>query len=117
MAHRQFVLTIPKRLRLFFRYDRERLGGLARAAWENIRDVYRAVLGRDNIVPGVVAGIQTFGELIHWHPRIHALVTDGALTPDGTFLPLPEVHGSPSADSGSTGCFGCCSTRARSTNR
>jgi hypothetical protein len=33
----------------------------------------------------------TFGELIHWHPHIHALVTDGAFAPDGTFHPLPAV--------------------------
>ena len=56
------------------------------------------MLRRDNVVPGVVAGIQTFGELTHWHPHIHALVTEGAFAPDGTFLPLPKVAAEPATE-------------------
>ncbi|MBM3883296.1 MAG: hypothetical protein FJ387_26905, partial [Verrucomicrobia bacterium] len=33
---------------------------------------------------------QTFGQLIHAHPHIHALVSEGVFLPDGTFLPLPK---------------------------
>ena len=38
----------------------------------------------------MVSGIHTHGELLHWHPHIHALVTCGAFTPEGVFLELPE---------------------------
>jgi hypothetical protein len=38
----------------------------------------------------VVAAIQTFGELLHWHPHIHALVTCGECTPEGDFLEVFE---------------------------
>lgn len=27
--------------------------------------------------------------LIHFHPHLHGLITDGAFAPDGAFLPLP----------------------------
>lgn len=54
-------------------------------------EVYRAMLQRGEIVPGMIAGIQTFGELVHFHPHIHALVTDGGFTPDGNFVRLPQV--------------------------
>jgi hypothetical protein len=91
VAHRQFVFTVPKRLRVFFRFDRALLGDMARLAWKTVLEVYRATLGRDDLLPGALAGIQTFGELIHWHPHIHALVSDGAFAPDGTFHPLPAV--------------------------
>lgn len=64
---------------------------LARLAWETVLEVYRATLGRNDLLPGALAGIQTFGELIHWHPHIHALVSDGAFAPDGTVHPLPAV--------------------------
>ncbi len=37
-----------------------------------------------------MAGIQTHGELLHWHPHIHTLVTCGAFTPEGDFLELPQ---------------------------
>ena len=40
VPHRQIVWTIPKRLRVYFRFDRRLLGQLARAAWETIVEVY-----------------------------------------------------------------------------
>jgi hypothetical protein len=53
----------------------------------------------------MVGAIQTFGQLIHWHPQIHALVTEGVFLPDlsacghaqagGTFLPLPKLATEP----------------------
>ena len=89
--HRQIVWTIPKRLRIFFRFDRRQLGGLARAAWETIVEVYRDVLRRDDVLPGAIAGIQTFGDLIHFHPHVHVIATEGAYRPDGTFICLPPT--------------------------
>jgi hypothetical protein len=91
VPHRQLVFTIPKRLRIYCRYDRSLLGELARAAWESVVEVYRRVLQREDVTPGMVAGIQTFGELIHFHPHIHAIASDGAFAPDGTFLCLPKT--------------------------
>jgi hypothetical protein len=95
VAHRQFVFTIPKRLRIFFRFDRRLLGALPRLAWQTVLDVSRAVLDRPGAVPGLVAAIHTFGALVHWHPHLHALVTDGTFAPDGTFLPLPPIDTEP----------------------
>jgi len=92
VPHRQIVWTIPKRLRIYFRYDRWLLGGLARAAWETIVEVYRTVIGRDDVLPGAIAGIQTFGELVHYHCHIHTIATDGAYTPDGTFMCLSPLE-------------------------
>ncbi len=91
VPHRQIVWTNPKRLRIYFRYDRHLLGRLARAAWETILEVYRTVLRRDDVLPGVIAGIQTFGELVHFHPHVHVIASDGAHTPDGTFVCLPPM--------------------------
>lgn len=39
----------------------------------------------------MVGAIQTFGDFIHWHPHIHALVSEGMFFPDGTFIPLPKL--------------------------
>jgi len=95
VAHRQFVFTIPKRLRLYFRYDRSLLGGLCQAAWRTVCTVYQATSGRPDGVPGMVGAIQTFGDLIHFHPHIHALVSEGVFLPDGTFLSLPKLATEP----------------------
>lgn len=52
VPHRQFVFSIPKRLRIYFRFDRKLLGKLPKIAFELIREVYQAVLGSVNAVPG-----------------------------------------------------------------
>jgi ribosomal protein S27E len=91
VPHRQLVFTIPKRLRIFCRHNRNLLGELARAARRATVEVYRQVLKRGDVIPGMIAGIQTFGELINYHPHVHAIATDGAFTSDGTFLCLPKV--------------------------
>jgi len=57
VPHRQFVFTVPKRLRIFFRFDRRLLGELPRLAFKRVLEVYRAVLDRHDVVPGMVAGV------------------------------------------------------------
>jgi hypothetical protein len=39
----------------------------------------------------MIAGIQTHGELLHWNPHTHSIVTAGAFTKEGEFLEVPEV--------------------------
>ena len=97
VAHRQVVLTIPKRLRVHTRFDRHQLGKLSSCAWTCLKVEARRLLGRRpslrdgaRVVPGMIAAIQTHGELLHWHPHIHVLITCGAWTPEGDFLELPE---------------------------
>lgn len=51
--------------------------------------------GRAEGVPGVVGAIQTFGDLVHWHPHIHVLSSEGAFLPDGSFVALAKVATEP----------------------
>jgi len=71
VPHRQFVFTIPKRLRIYFRFDRRLLCELCRAAARTVITVYRAASGRPDAVPGMVGAIQTFGQRVDsqmtWH--------------------------------------------------
>jgi hypothetical protein len=69
VPHRQVVFTIPKRLRVHARFDRGLLGKLSAAAWGCVRAEIQRLLGRDDVLPGMVAAIQTFGELLHCHPH------------------------------------------------
>ena len=52
-----------------------------------------ALLDRDDVVPGMIAGIQTFGTLAHFHPHVHAIVTDGVFVRDtaGRFICAPPL--------------------------
>jgi hypothetical protein len=43
----------------------------------------------------MIGAIQTFGALVHFHPHIHALVSEGIFLPEGTFVPLPKLATEP----------------------
>ena len=75
VPHRQYVFTLPKRLRPFFLHERRLLGVLCRTAYRTLREILRATLGEPDVVPGVVASIQTFGSRVNWHPHLHLLVS------------------------------------------
>jgi len=63
IPHRQWVFTIPKRFRGYFRYNRKLLGKLCKAAYEAFFEAMAAEVGDDVIFPGMVAAVQTFGDL------------------------------------------------------
>ena len=77
--------TPPKRLRVYFRYNRTLLGDLAGCAWRALRLRVLACFDDDTAVPGAVGFIQTSGELLNFHPHIHLLITDGVFCADATF--------------------------------
>jgi hypothetical protein len=89
VPHRQVVLTVPKRLRPYFLYDRTLLGDLSRVAARTVTAFIRATLGEKGLSVGIVSSIQTHGSLTNWHPHLHLLVTDGGFRPDGSFVHLP----------------------------
>jgi hypothetical protein len=92
VPHRQYVFTIPKLLRLHFRFDRRLLGLLSGCAWRAVLQMMRAVIAEPQGVPGMVASIQTYGDqAANWHPHCHAIVSDGLFLPDGAFCPLPPL--------------------------
>jgi len=66
VPHRQVVFTIPKMLRIFFKYKRQLLGELCQAAVQALLKYFEAATGAE-LIPGVVAVIQSFGQKITSH--------------------------------------------------
>jgi hypothetical protein len=95
VPHTQWLFTIPRAIRGLFARDRRLLSHLSQTAYDSILRVFRAALEEKSARPGVVAAIQTFGDLLGFHPHLHLLVTEGAFLPDGTFLPLPFFSPTP----------------------
>jgi hypothetical protein len=85
--HRQVVLTIPKIIRPFFKYNRALLGDLCLSAVRAVTHYMKARADRD-VMPGIVAVIQTFGNRLNFHPHLHMLVTEGGMRSDGSFQPV-----------------------------
>lgn len=91
VPHRQYVFTVPKMLRVYFRKDRRLLGQLSQCAADALKTLFRAACKDPKAVPGIIIAIQTYGDLVNFHPHLHALVTDGAFTPKGWFVAFPKI--------------------------
>jgi hypothetical protein len=87
-----WTFTIPKMLRPYFLHHRELLGKLCRAAWETVQELMASAACEDVATrPGMVAVVHTAGGSLGWHPHIHALVSRGVWSRDGTWVPVPYV--------------------------
>jgi hypothetical protein len=84
------VLTIPKTLRIFFKYRRRLLGELSRAAVKALSVCLEALAG-EPLVSGIIVAVQTFGDRINFHPHLHLLVTEGGMDRAGD---LPQAAAS-----------------------
>ena len=50
-----------------------------------------AVGGDRNFRTGMVAVIQTAGDLLEWNPHVHAIVPRGGWDRDGSWVPIPYI--------------------------
>ena len=89
VPHRQVVFTIPKRLRVFFKFNRRLLGDLCRCALRALTRDFEVVTG-SALMPGIIAAIQTFGDRINLHMHLHFLVTEGGVDEAGGFASTHE---------------------------
>ena len=83
-AHLHAVLSIPKRLRIYFRYDRKLNGLLFDAAWHALKETFKAA--DSGGVPGAVMALHSAGDMVNFQPHLHALVTTGVVLDNGSLL-------------------------------
>ena len=91
VGHAQWVFTMPKMLRVYFRHHRELLGALSLAAYQTVKQLMAAAVEEEGFRPGMVSVIQTFGEGAKFHPHVHALCSRGGWSAGGEWVPLPYV--------------------------
>jgi hypothetical protein len=98
VGHAQWVFSIPKMLRPYFLYHRPLLGRLCQAAYQAAREMIAAASpAPDDIQPGMIAVVQTFGDDLGWHPHVHALVSRGGWDQAGVWTGVPFVSGEAAA--------------------
>jgi hypothetical protein len=93
VPHRRVVFTIPRMLRIFFKYNRRLLGQLCLSALRSLTCYFAAVTGSE-LMPGVIAAIQTFGARINFHPHLHFLATEGGVDEAGAFHKISRLDDS-----------------------
>jgi len=89
--HRQVVFTVPKMLRIFFKYKRHLLSDLCLCGKEALLKYFKAVTGRE-LTPGIIAIIQSFGSRVNLHPHLHFLVSAGGTDKDGRFHKVSSIN-------------------------
>lgn len=102
VRYRQWVLSWPKRLRVYFLYDDDLFRAFstrsdASVVYEVLTEWMQTVLGADALDrpdarPAMFACDQTFGTLLDWNPHLHAMVSHGLFRPDGTFVVMIGVQ-------------------------
>ncbi len=86
VTHRQWVFSVPKRIRPFFRHDPTLLGQLSRLSAKVLTDFFSEAIGPTDMKPGIVSVLQTFNSDLTYNPHPHLIATDGVLGPDGSFI-------------------------------
>ncbi len=106
LPRRQFVFTLPKALRPFFRHDRRLFSDVSRLIYDILREFYHEAAGRP-LFTGIVVAHQTFGDRLRCNQHFHAIVLEGGFDDEGAFLR--------SATNRSSG-GGCSTPNTRSTS-
>ena len=86
VPHRQWVFSIPKRLRVYFMYDRKLLGKLSQCAWLVLSAYLKQGVSIDNPNPGAVIAVQTFGDFLNFNSHLHIIATDGCFDGQDNFM-------------------------------
>lgn len=78
--HRHVIFTIDEGLRDIFLWHRQLLKPLMDEAARLIQQYFQK---KAKVIPGIIAGLHTFGSQINFNPHVHMLVSMGGLTKKG----------------------------------
>ena len=92
VPHRQWVFSIPKRLRIYFMFDRSLLAKLSLCAWKVLNLYLTQAVPYDDAKAGAVVAVQSFGDFQNFHPHLHVLATDGCFYNDDAFMVCPPPN-------------------------
>jgi hypothetical protein len=76
VPHRQWVFSIPKRLRIYFLFDQKLLTKLSRCAWKVLSRYLKQAVPYDDAVAGAVIAVQSFGDFFGFNSHLHLIVAD-----------------------------------------
>jgi len=89
VPHRQWVFSIPKRLRIYFMMDRKLLAKLSQCAWKVLNLYLTQTVAYDDAKAGAAVAVQSFGDFQNFNPHLHVLATDGCFYGNGSFKTCP----------------------------
>ncbi len=88
LPHRQYVWTIPRALRIYFRNDRFLFADISRMIFSIISEYYNKAAGTI-LKKGAIISYQSFGDIMRPNPYWHAIILEGGIDNDGRFQSIP----------------------------
>ena len=88
LPHRQFVFTIPKILRPWFKTNKRFFGEVSRLIFSLLSEFFSLAAGQ-KLQCAMVVSYQSFGEFAKFHPHWHVLVLEGGFSEHDRFVYLP----------------------------
>jgi len=88
LPHRQFVWSIPRILRPYFRHNRRLFSDVNRLIFAMVERFYTKAANRP-IHTGMVLAYQTSGAFVRFNPHWHAIVVEGGFDEAGRFVHIP----------------------------
>jgi hypothetical protein len=89
VPHRQWVFSIPKRLRIYFMMDRRLLTKLSQCAWKVLNLYLTQAVPYDDAKAGAAVAVQSFGDFQNFNSHLHIICTDGCFYGNGSFKACP----------------------------
>ena len=80
--HSHIVFTIPKRLRVYFKYNRKLLKYLFTSAWEALKEICLSGTVEGSVC-GAIMTLHTAGKYLNYHPHIHVLFLNAVVGLEG----------------------------------
>jgi len=87
---RSVLFCIPKRLRVYFIFDRSLLAKLSRCARKVLNLYLTQAVPYDGAKAGAAVALQSFDDFQNFHPHLHVLSTDGCFYNEGGFIVCPH---------------------------
>ena len=88
LPHRQFVFTIPKLLRIYFRNDRNLFTDVSKIIFSIITDYYNEAFTKV-VKTGAIVSYQTYGDMMRHNPHWHCIILEGGIDEKGSFHHIP----------------------------
>ena len=62
---------------------------MSQCFYASVKELFQDAAGDRRSVPGMIASLQCYGDdPTRFHPHLHSLVTDGLVSPEGSFVPV-----------------------------
>ena len=92
VPYRHIILTVTDRLWPYFEGKSELQKLMLDTAAAVMKEIVRERNGKDKKAePGIIMVLHPFGRDLKTNMHVHMLMTEGGLTPDGKWLPMPYI--------------------------